>query len=419
MNVKSRLTLMNFLQFYIWGSWLLTIGAYWFQNKQWSGAEFGMIFSTMGISAIFMPAIAGIIADKFINAEKLYGILHILASVTLFYLPTADNPSTFFWIMLTNMIFYMPTLSLSITVGYSALKNDNKDVVKDYPPIRIWGTIGFIVALWVVSLTHNETSANQFYIASAVSLALGLYAFTLPKCPPLNRRTEGKSLAKSLGLDAFALLKETRFAVFFIFSLFLGAALQLTNAYGDTYLHDFKNVEEYKGLVAVKYPAIIMSISQISETLFILAIPFFLRKFGIKYVMIFSMIAWVLRFSLFAFGNPADGLWMIILSCIIYGLAFDFFNISGSLFVETQTDPKIRGSAQGLFMMMVNGFGALFGSFASGIIIDKYFTLADNSKDWQGIWLTFAGYALLLTIVFPFIFKYKHTPSLQKVTEHS
>ncbi|HEY0900024.1 MAG TPA: nucleoside permease [Sphingobacteriaceae bacterium] len=418
MSVKLRLILMNFFQFFIWGSWLLTIGAYWFQNKQWSGAEFGLIFSTMGISAIFMPALTGIIADRFINAEKLYGTLHILASGALFMLPSVDNPSSFFWVILLNMIFYMPTLSLSITVAYSALKNDNKDVVKDYPPIRIWGTIGFIAALWVVSLTHNETSANQFYIASVVSLALGIYAFTLPKCPPLSKMVDNKSFASSLGLNAFALFKERRFAVFFIFSLLLGAALQLTNAYGDTFLHDFANVDAYRDTLAVKYPAIIMSISQISETLFILAIPFFLRKFGIKYVMIFSMIAWVLRFGLFAYGNPADGLWMIILSCIIYGMAFDFFNISGSLFVETQTDAKIRASAQGLFMMMVNGFGALFGSFASGIIIDRYFTLADNTKDWQGIWLAFAAYALVLTLIFPFIFKYKHNAALTRAINH-
>lgn len=416
MNIKFRLTVMNFLQFFIWGSWLITIGAYWFQNKQWSGAEFGIIFSTMGISSIFMPAIAGILSDRFINAEKLYGILHILGAIVLFCLPMVNDPTTFFWVILLNMIFYMPTISLSITVAYSALKNNNYDVIKDYPLIRIWGTIGFIAALWAVSLTHNETSVNQFYIASAVSLALGLYSFTLPKCPPLSSKVKTNSFVSSLGLNAFTLFKESRFAVFFIFSMFLGAALQLTNAYGDTFLHDFNKVDAYQDLIAVKYPAIIMSISQISETLFILAIPFFLRKFGIKYVMLFSMIAWVLRFGLFAYADPAGGLWMIILSCIIYGMAFDFFNISGSLFVETQTDAKIRGSAQGLFMMMVNGFGALLGSFASGIVIDRYFTYADQSKDWQGIWLSFAGYALVLALIFPFIFKYKHTPELGKTS---
>ena len=421
MNVKFRLTLMNFLQFFIWGSWLITIGVYWFQNKQWSGSEFGVIFSTMGIASIFMPALAGIVSDRLINAEKLLGMMHILGAMVLFSLPLVDNPTTFFWVILLNMIFYMPTLSLSITVAYTALKNNKKDVIKDYPPIRIWGTIGFIAALWVVSLSGNEASSNQFYIASAVSLFLGVYAFTLPKCPPLAKKTETKSFVDALGLRAFSLFRQGNFAIFFLYSMLLGAALQLTNAYGDTFLHDFKNVPEYANLLAVKYPAIIMSISQISETLFILAIPFFLRKFGIKYVMLFSMLAWVLRFGLFAFADPAGGLWMIILSCIIYGMAFDFFNISGSLFVETQVDAKMRGSAQGLFMMMVNGFGALFGSFASGWIIEHFFTYADQSKDWTNIWITFAAYTLVLAVTFPFVFKYKHTAaedSAIKAMEH-
>jgi NHS family xanthosine MFS transporter len=419
MNIKFRLILMNFMQFFIWGAWLLTIGAYWFQNKGWSGAQFGAIFSTMGISAIFMPALTGIISDRFINAEKLYGVMHILGSLVLFSIPLVGNPTTFFWVILLNMIFYMPTLSLSITVAYSALKTSGKDVVKDYPPIRIWGTIGFIAALWAVSLTHNETSANQFYIASAVSLALGIYSFTLPKCPPLLNKVSNKSFASALGLNAFALFKTPKFAIFFAFSMLLGAALQLTNAYGDTYIHDFATIPAFKDTLTVKYPAIIMSISQISETLFILAIPFFLRKFGIKYVMLFSMLAWVLRFGLFAFGNPADGLWMIVLSCIVYGMAFDFFNISGSLFVETQTTPEIRGSAQGLFMMMVNGFGAFFGSLISGLIINNYFTLADHSKNWHGIWLCFAGYALVIAIIFPFVFRYKHNAALEHAIKHA
>ncbi|GAA4105463.1 nucleoside permease [Mucilaginibacter panaciglaebae] len=419
MNIKFRLILMNFMQFFIWGAWLLTIGAYWFQNKHWSGAQFGIIFSTMGISAIFMPAITGIISDKFINAEKLYGIMHILGAVVLACLPMVTDPTTFFWVMLINMIFYMPTLSLSITVAYSALKKNNIDVVKEYPPIRIWGTIGFIAALWAVSLTHNETSANQFYIASAIALTLGLYSFTLPKCPPLLSKVDNATLAGSLGLNAFALFKSSRFAIFFAFSLLLGAALQLTNAYGDTYIHDFAKTTAYQDTIAVKYPAIIMSISQISETLFILAIPFFLRQFGIKYVMLFSMLAWVLRFGLFAFGNPAEGLWMIVLSCIVYGMAFDFFNISGSLFVETQAAPEIRGSAQGLFMMMVNGFGALFGSFASGLIIDKFFTMSNGVKDWHGIWLCFAAYALVISVIFPFVFKYKHNAALEHAIKHA
>src|SRR5476651_2421606 len=419
MNIKFRLILMNFMQFFIWGAWLLTIGHYWFDNHLGSATQFSAIFSTMGISAIFMPALTGIIADKFINAEKLYGVLHILGAIVLFCVPMVKDPTLFFWIMLVNMICYMPTLSLSITVAYSALKNIPLDVVKVYPPIRTFGTIGFIAALWTVSISHNESSPNQFYIASAVALALGLYSFTLPKCPPLLNTVEKKSLVDVLGLRAFSLFKTPKFAIFFAFSMLLGAALQLTNMYGGDFLSDFKNITAFQNTWAVKFPLSILAISQTSETLFILTIPFFLRKFGIKYVMLFSMLAWVLRFGLFAFGNPADGLWMIILSCIVYGMAFDFFNISGSLFVETQASAEIRGSAQGLFMMMVNGFGALFGSLASGVIIDKYFTHADQSKDWHGIWLTFAAYALVIAIIFPFVFRYKHNTALKRAIKHA
>ena len=409
MGIKLRLILLNFLQFFVWGAWLLTIGAYWFQTKHWTGTEFGAIFSTMGIASLFMPAIAGIIADRWLNAEKLYGIFHICAAVVLFMVPRVNDPSTMFWVMLVNMIFYMPTIALSITVGYSTLKSKGLDIVKEYPPIRAWGTVGFIVALWTVSLLHLEVSAAQFYVASGASLFLGLYSFTLPKCPPLGK-TQQNSLVSSLGLDAFRLFKNVRMAVFFAFAMLLGAALQLTNAYGDTFLHDFANIPAFKDLIAVKYPAIIMSISQISETLFILTIPFFLKKFGIKKVMLFSMIAWVLRFGLFAYGDPGSGLWMIIASCIIYGMAFDFFNISGSLYVESQSEPGIRASAQGLFMVMTNGFGAFLGSRISGIVIDRFYTLGNGQFDWKGIWLAFAAYSLVVAVLFAVLFRHKHDP---------
>jgi NHS family xanthosine MFS transporter len=409
MGLKIRLIVMNFLQFFIWGSWLLTIGAYWFQNKGWSGTEFGAIFSTMGIASLFMPAIAGIIADKWINAERLYGIFHIAGSIMLFIVPQINNPSLLFWIMLINMMFYMPTIALAITISYASLKSYKMDVIKEYPPIRVFGTIGFIVALWNISLLGFETSPMQFYIASASSLILGIYAFTLPKCPPTGKN-QNVSLVESLGLKAFTLFKETKMALFFIFSMLLGASLQLTNAYGDTFLHDFAKIEEYKDAIAVKYPAIIMSISQISETLFILTIPFFLKRFGIKKVMLMSMFAWVFRFGLFAYGNPTTNLWMLILSCIIYGMAFDFFNISGSLFVETQVPPSIRASSQGLFMMMTNGIGAFLGSFISGILIDSFFTNIDGTFNWHGIWITFASYALIVGLAFAVLFKHKHNP---------
>lgn len=409
MSLKLRLIVMNFLQFFIWGSWLLTIGAYWFQNKGWSGSEFGAIFSTMGIASLFMPAVAGIIADKYINAERLYGIFHLLGAIMLFIVPQINNPSLLFWVMLVNMMFYMPTIALAITVSYASMKEAGMDVIKEYPPIRVFGTIGFIVALWNISLLGFETSPMQFYVASISSAILGIYAFTLPKCPPKGKG-QSTSLVESLGLKAFTLFKDTKMALFFIFSLLLGASLQLTNAYGDTFLHDFAKIDEFKNAIAVKYPAIIMSISQISETLFILTIPFFLKRFGIKKVMLMSMVAWVLRFGLFAYGDPGTGLWMLILSCIIYGMAFDFFNISGSLFVETQAPASIRASSQGLFMMMTNGFGAFLGSFISGIIIDTFFIQPNGHFDWHGIWLAFATYSLVVAILFAILFKHKHNP---------
>ncbi|MCC3157919.1 nucleoside permease [Hymenobacter sp. 15J16-1T3B] len=420
MSTKLRLTILSFLQFFIWGSWLITIGAYWFQTKQWSGAQFGAIFSTMGIASIFMPSLMGIVADKWVNAEKLYGALHILGGIVLCTVPLVADPGMMFWVMLLNMIFYMPTLALSIAVSYSVLKREGLDVVKDYPPIRVWGTIGFIVAMWTVSLLGFEKSANQFYVAAGAAILLGVYSFTLPKCPPTARDTPSRSLVDVLGLKSFALLRDTKMLTFFLFALLLGAALQLTNAYGDTFLHDFDKNPDFQDTLTVKYPAIIMSISQISETLFILAIPFFLRRFGIKQVMFFSMIAWVLRFGLFAYGNPGSGLWMIILSCIVYGMAFDFFNISGSLFVETQTAPSIRASAQGLFMMMTNGFGAVLGSSVSGLVIERYFTAADGvTKDWHGIWLAFAAYALVIAVLFVLLFRHKHTPQEVSHAEHT
>lgn len=438
MNIKLKLTIVSFLQLFVWGAWLTTLASYGFGFKQWSGAEFGIVFSTLGIGSIIMPPISGIIADKYLNLEKLYGIHHILYGIILLFLPAIDSPSTFFWVLLIGMIFYMPTLSLSNSLSYAVLKKFNFNVVKDYPPIRVWGTIGFIVAMWctnifsnvnppfnfgigigkaIASITNMPVECNQFYIASFFAFILGIFSFTLPKIEPTKDESTNKTFTQIFGLDAFKLFKQSKMAMFFVFSMFLGAALQLTNMYGETYIHDFKNVPEYANTFVVKSANIVLSISQISETIFILAIPFFLRRFGIKQVMLFSMIAWVLRFGFFAFGDPIGSLWMIIMSNIVYGMAFDFFNISGSLFVETSTDSKIRSSAQGLFMMMTNGFGAILGSLGSGFLIDTYFT-TPAGKDWHNIWLTFAIYALIITVAFAILFKHKHDPKDLEAFNH-
>jgi NHS family xanthosine MFS transporter len=419
MNVKFRLTLMSFLQFFVWGAWLITVANYWFETKKWPGVEFGAVFSTLGLSSLFMPTLVGIIADRWINAEKLYGILHVLGGIVLLYLPQVNDSNTFFWIIFLAMIFYMPTIALSNSIGYSVLKSGNFNVIKDFPPIRVWGTIGFIAAMWTTNLTGNKALEGQFYIAAFAAIFLGAYSFIfIPKCSPTKENSANASFLEISGLNAFSLFAKYKMAIFFLFSMFLGGALQLTNMYGDLYISEFKNVPEYANLWVVEHSTIIMSISQISETIFILAIPFFLRKFGIKKVMLISMVAGVLRFGLLAFGNPADGLWMIILSCIVYGMAFDFFNVSGSLFVETTTNSKIRSSAQGLFMMMTNGFGAIMGSYLSGVVIKAYFTLPNGTNDWSNIWISFSIYAAIITVLFGFMFKHNHDPSKLQEINH-
>ena len=418
MNVKFRLIIMSFLQFFVWGAWLITVANYWFDTKNWPGVEFGAVFSTLGLSSLFMPTLMGIIADRWINAEKLYGILHVLGGIVLLYLPQVTDSNTFFWVIFLAMIFYMPTIALSNSIGYTVLKSGNFNVIKDFPPIRVWGTIGFIAAMWTTNLTGNKALEGQFYIAAFAAIFLGAFSFVfIPKCPPAKENSANASFLEISGLNAFSLFAKYKMAIFFLFSMFLGGALQLTNMYGDLYISEFKNVPEYANLWVVEHSTIIMSISQVSETIFILAIPFFLRKFGIKKVMLISMVAWVLRFGLLALGNPADGLWMIILSCIIYGMAFDFFNVSGSLFVETTTHSKIRSSAQGLFMMMTNGFGAIMGSYLSGIVIKAYFTLPGGAKDWTNIWISFSVYAAIITVLFAFMFKHKHdSTKLQEIS---
>jgi NHS family xanthosine MFS transporter len=414
MGIKFRLVLMNFLQFFIWGAWLISLGGYMINTLGFTGGQVGSIYATMGIASLFMPGIMGIIADKWINAERLFGISHLLGFVLMFFAAQAQDYATFYPIMLLISIFYMPTIALNNTISYAILERSKYDVVKTFPPIRVWGTIGFIAAMWIVDLMGWTLTHNQLFVSGGASLLLAVYAFSLPKCPPV-KSDEKKNLVQALGLDAFVLFKQKKMFVFFMFAMLLGAALQITNTFGTPFLQDFKS--KFAGFFAVEHPMMLMSISQISETLFILAIPFFLKRFGIKKVMLMSMLAWVLRFGLFGFGDPSSGLWMLVLSMLIYGLAFDFFNISGSLFVEMEAAPKIRASAQGLFMIMTNGFGAILGGFGSGFIVD-YFTNNAGLKDWQTIWLTFAAYALVVGVLFMILFKHKHKPEEIKEITH-
>ena len=408
MAIKTRLKVMIFLQFFIWGAWLVTLGSYMINTLHFSGAQVGMVYSSKGIAALIMPSLAGIIADRWIKANRLFGLCHLLGAVALYYAAQVDQPMVMFWVMLFNAMVYMPTMALSNAISYFCLEKHGFDTVKDFPPVRVYGTVGFILAMWLISFSRIELSNMQLYLASAVSLLLAVYSLTLPNCPT-NKVKRSQSWVSMLGLDAFVLFKQKRMAVFFLFAMLLGAALQITNTFGNPFLHDFSLNPLYQDSLSVRYPSVLLSLSQISEVFFILTIPFFLRRYGIKQVMLISMAAWTLRFLFLAYGTPAGfGFLLLLLSMIVYGCAFDFFNISGAIFVEKETDHRIRASAQGLFMTMVNGAGAYVGAIASGEVVD-FFT-HNGVKDWQSIWLVFAAYTLVLGVIFALSFNYQHRP---------
>lgn len=399
-NIKFRLIVMNFLQYGVWGAWLISLGAYLGGVLQFSGLQIGSFFATMGIASLFMPALMGVVADRWVPAQRLLGILHLLSAACMAYAATQTEYSSLYAAVLLGVIFYMPTISMSNTVAYNALSQNGLDTVKDFPPIRVWGTVGFICSMIAVDLLGFAQSANQLYFSAAIGVLLGIYSFTLPPCAVSKKAPEG-NWVDALGLRAFALFKEKRMAIFFVFSMFLGVSLQITNAFANGYLTNyFGGIDKYAGTFGVEHANILISLSQLSETLCILLIPFFLKRYGIKNVMLISMFAWVLRFALLGLGNPGTGVWMLILSMIVYGVAFDFFNISGSLYVEKETTPAIRASAQGVFMMMTNGLGATLGSYAAGKVVDMY--------GWPDSWFIFAAYALVVAILFALVFRYKH-----------
>lgn len=344
MGIKFRLIVMNFLQYAIWGSWLISLGAYLGGGLQFTGLQIGSFFATMGIASLFMPALMGIIADRWIPAQKLLGICQLISAGFLVAAASQTAYGPLYTCMLMSVMFYMPTIALSNSVAYNALDLAKLDAVKHFPPIRVWGTVGFIAAMWFVDLVQIggvqiKLTYWQLYVSAILSLILAIYSFTLPGCPVSHAR-KSQSWIDTLGLRAFALFKEKRMAIFFIFSMLLGAALQITNAFGDSYIQNFGTMPQYADSPIVRHSVILLSLSQMSETFCILLIPFFLRRFGIKWVMLISMLAWVLRFGFFGIGNPGSGAVFLILSMIVYGVAFDFFNISGSLFVEKETTPR-------------------------------------------------------------------------------
>jgi MFS transporter, NHS family, xanthosine permease len=404
MNIKLQLKVIFFLQFFIWGSWLITLNYYLEHQLNFTSIEVASVYSSIAIASLIMPSLMGIIADRWIPANRLYIICHLIGAITLAIAAFMTTPVMMTIVMLIHCLAFMPTIAISNSIAYSCLSSQSLDVIGQFPKIRIYGTVGFIIAMWLVSFLKLESSSMQLYIAAIGSILLSLYSLTLPFIPTSQNSSKEKSLISSLGLDAFVLFKQPKMFVFFLFAALLGGILQITNTFGNSFLHSFDNVAEFKDSLVIQYPAVLLSISQISEVVFILFVPFFMKRLGIKYVMLISIFAWVARFGLFAYGDPSPvGFVLLLLSMIVYGCAFDFYNISGSMYVDKTVSSDIRNSAQGLFMMMTNGIGAYIGTMASGFVIN-YFT-TEKIVDWHSVWMIFAGYSLILAIVFMFVFK--------------
>jgi len=431
MNLKVRLSIMNFLEFAVWGAYLTCMGNY--LGKAGLGEQIAWFYAIQGIVSIFMPTLMGIVADKWIQPQRLLGLCHFVAGAAMMgcwwmgmeagFGNELPNKGAFIAMYTLSVAMFMPTIALANTTAFTILKDNNFDTVKDFPPIRVLGTIGFIVTMWFVncavlddngfSFTFAENSHKfqytymQFFVSGLLSIVLFAYCFTLPECR-ITKKKDSASLAETLGLSAFKLFKTRKMALFFVFSALLGMCLQVTNGYAGPFITSFRGDPAFADTFAANNATLLTSISQISEALCILMIPFFLKRFGIKVVMLMSMFAWVFRFGFFGVGNPAmPGVLLFILSCIVYGVAFDFFNVSGGIFVDQECEPSIKASAQGLFMMMTNGIGATFGTLAAGEIVNHYCLWQGDYLlgDWQTCWFIFATFALVVGVMFALVFK--------------
>lgn len=424
MNAKVKLTVLNFMEFAVWGAYLTSMGTY--LARVGMAGQIGWFYSVQGFVSLFMPALMGIVADRWMEAQRLLSLSHLLAGIfmlaaSVYGYQTGDAVqfAPLFTLYTLSVAFFMPTIALSNSVAYSALDQAGLDTVKAFPPIRVFGTVGFIISMWIVDLGGMQSTPLQFGWSGLLSIVMAAYAITMPHCPVSTGSR--KSLSDALGLKAFALFRNYRMALFFIFSMFLGVCLQITNGFANPFITSFQNIDAFKDTFGVQHANILISLSQMSETLCILLIPFFLKRFGIKRVMLLAMLAWVLRYLFFAVGDPGSGVVWFVLSMIVYGVAFDFFNISGSLFVDKETSLDIRNSAQGLFMMMTNGLGASIGTLSAQMVIDRYVnslgTNADPMTVWHGwntCWYIFAGYALVVAVAFAIMFRYKHEPEAVK-----
>ena len=419
--IKVRLILMNLIQWAVWGAYLTSMGSY--LASVGLATRIGLFYAMQGIVSIFMPTLMGIVADKFISAEKLLGICHGIAGAAMlgagFYGMTAGTEVSFgilFSMYALSVAFYMPTIALSNSVAFNILEQNGYDTVKDFPPIRVFGTVGFICAMLFVNFMTNgegvqyQHTYNQFLVSGILGIAMLLYCFTLPKCQHSDASVEEQTLAQRFGLDAFSLFKDKHMAIFFIFSMLLGVALQITNGFANPFISHFADVPEFAHTWGARNANALISISQMSEVIGILFIPIAMRFFGIKKVLLIAMFAWVLRFGLFGAGDTGSGVWMLILSMIVYGVAFDFFNISGAIYTNMRTSEKLQNSAQGLFMLMTNGIGATIGTLGAQAVIN-HFVYNAAEPNWSAAWYVFAAYALVMAFLFIIFFKEPKDPN--------
>ncbi|RJS93143.1 nucleoside permease [Salinisphaera sp. Q1T1-3] len=393
--IRARLSIMMFLEFFIWGGWFVTLGTFLGSTLHASDGQIGMAFATQSWGAIVAPFIIGLIADRFFNAERILGILHLVGAVLMYRLFVAQDFSAFYITVLVYMILYMPTLALVNAVAFRQLREPDREFGK----IRVWGSLGWIAAGLAISYVFAwdgaaaiETGALRytFLMCAVASLVLGIYSFTLPATPPKAGEAAGASLSERLGIDALKLLKNRDYAVFFVASILICIPLAFY----------YQNANPFLSEIGVADPTAKMTLGQISEVFFMLMLPLFIQRVGIKKTLLLGMLAWGVRYLLFAFGDSGNQVWMLLLGILLHGLCYDFFFVSGQIYTNQRAGERFRSAAQGMITLATYGFGMLIGFWVAGAITDYYSLDGGTRHDWQDIWLFPAVFALAVMAIF-------------------